>query len=306
MITNKQIEEMVGHSKCDDMPYADRESRFLKVKNKYRNSIKAPIDVFSENGYLMLGDVLNDEQCESIKKFLMTKTVYNGHVPAYANMKCDSFSSFESLPSIMPSVAPNDLNYYSWSLGDLLENKDITRLCSNPLLINFAQQYLGGIPPSLFTVNAMLNVAGGVDDGLVRTMHRDFDDLRTCSLLVYLTDVNEDSGGSFLIKEGTHLGVDEGKEVRVYGKKGTGWLVDGYGWHRGTRVNKGHRILLWIRYSIYDNPTYKDVDKNWLLRADYDTVNEHVDLDNAINKNVFRLVVKDIDNLDYMNGVSNE
>ena len=78
--------------------------------------------------------------------------------------------------------------------------------------------------------------------------HRDFDDLKSLSIVIYWSDATKDSGAT-LFRPGSHNKIvkDNSENIYLDGKKGTVYLLDTYGLHSGTPILNNNRIVSWIR-----------------------------------------------------------
>ena len=96
--------------------------------------------------------------------------------------------------------------------------------------------------------------------------HRDVDDIKFCKVFVYLTDVGPNDGphtyvrGSSNTNKLTIIRRYEDQEInKAFGKenvlyltrpRGSYFLVDTYGFHKGTLPIDNDRLLLQVQYSI--------------------------------------------------------
>jgi len=86
----------------------------------------------------------------------------------------------------------------------------------------------------------------------IQEFHHDKDDVRFVALFVYLTDTGPD--GAHQYQRGTHLGYGNRGLSEVYGPRGTAFLSDGRGQHRGLRPETQSRVIAWARWGISNPP----------------------------------------------------
>ena len=88
----------------------------------------------------------------------------------------------------------------------------------------------------------------------IQEFHHDKDDVRFLALFVYLTDVNTPEDGAHQYQLGTHRSKESRGVVDFYGPKGTAFLSDGHGQHRGIRPTENSRVIAWARWGVSDPP----------------------------------------------------
>lgn len=168
---------------------------------------------------------------------------------------------------------------------DLVKNKKILEIANDPGILRIVQQFLGATP-TISNVNMWWSIAGKSKAEHAQLFHRDVDDLKFCKLFVYLTDVGPNDGPHTYVSRSssanklTKIRRYEDQEIKAaFGEesiinfcrpKGSLFLVDTYGFHKGTLPVDNDRLLLQIQYSL--NPigaeNYKP--EISLLRNDYD------------------------------------
>lgn len=87
----------------------------------------------------------------------------------------------------------------------------------------------------------------------IEVFHRDADDVRFLALFLYLTDVH-DGDGAHVYQCGTQDLGSEMREMEMCGPRGTAFLADTRGFHRGHRPTTGPRRLAWARWGVSDPP----------------------------------------------------
>jgi len=151
---------------------------------------------------------------------------------------------------------------------------EVTELSKDPKILKVVEEFLQCKP--IQTQAAcwwMVNYSNNELDQCAQKFHQDLTYHRFVKLFLYLNDITMENGphayipGSFqnMIKvQGNKIGQrvsddfinEHYSEIKYFtGKKGTMNLVDTRGYHKGTPVVKGHRLLIQLEWA--DNP--KDV-----------------------------------------------
>lgn len=159
---------------------------------------------------------------------------------------------------------PDDVRLGSYPISTVLECPHVIELMNRPDILGMAAAYLGCVP-TISGLRIDWSYPGN-GAGYVQQFHRDYDDWRFLKLFMYLTDVDDDSGPHEYVA-GSHRGFGQlratlydpeslrkryGAEslVRVHGPRGTLFMVDTWGIHKGNVPVSGPRMLLQIQYSI--------------------------------------------------------
>lgn len=148
------------------------------------------------------------------------------------------------------------------------------RLLADPSLLALAQRYLGGSPVQDLAAMWWSAPGAGPSSEAAQQFHHDLDRLRFVKLFAYLTDVDEGAGPHVFVR-GSHRSTptalradrrfdDEevmahfGPEavVHVTGGRGTLFLADTRGLHKGMPVQRGHRLVFQLEWatSLYGYP----------------------------------------------------
>lgn len=116
-----------------------------------------------------------------------------------------------------------------------------------------AEAYLG-VSPLLYSLNLFESTPHDWPPHPgIEVFHRDLDDVRFLALFVYLTDVPA-GDGAHVYQCGTHNGGPATRTVEMWGPRGTAFLADTRGFHRGHRPRTGPRRLAWARWGVSDPP----------------------------------------------------
>jgi hypothetical protein len=169
---------------------------------------------------------------------------------------------------------------------DILQNcPAIHAVTHDPVLKYLATQYLGVEPGQTetrlwwsFASNATAAERVKADQGF----HYDLHDFRSIAFFFHLTDVDELSGPHIYVK-GSHerkplrmlLGptrqCSDAEMIEQYGAAnvvslpgppGFGFGSDPFGYHKGAPPVKGDRLMLRVRYTIYDDGSRVDLSKS--------------------------------------------
>ncbi|OHA24449.1 MAG: hypothetical protein A3D50_01470 [Candidatus Taylorbacteria bacterium RIFCSPHIGHO2_02_FULL_44_12] len=161
---------------------------------------------------------------------------------------------------------------YRFDVIDLINNRDIQDLVMDPVLINIARNYIGSEPifdfPAMWWSTTFLKQASSE---AAQLYHFDMDRIKWLKLFVYLTDVTPETGPHRYIR-GSHIpGKKPAKllkrgysripdaDLRKYypeedfkvlsGQAGTMFVGDTKCWHKGTPLQKDHRLVLELQYT---------------------------------------------------------
>jgi hypothetical protein len=169
------------------------------------------------------------------------------------------------------SAASQKTRIASYSLRTILTCPHILAAINSDAILDLGERYLG-CRPTISGVRIDKSFPT-VDERpeYVQCFHRDYDDWRFFKLFVYLSDVDEHNGPHEFVarshvKSGRILAtpytVDDIRRVygpdsveQVTGLRGTTFLVDTWGIHRGAVPQRRERMLLQVQYSLL--PVYK-------------------------------------------------
>ena len=151
--------------------------------------------------------------------------------------------------------------------ADAVSSRAAQGLIADPSLLAVAQAYLGAAPiVDLVTMWWSAAVGVGASSAAAQQYHFDLDRLRFLKLFVYLTDVDERTGphvfvrGSHLAKpahlrrDGRHsdaaveAAFPGGPQV-ITGARGSMFLADTLGLHKGLDLVEGHRLVFQVEWS---------------------------------------------------------
>jgi hypothetical protein len=163
---------------------------------------------------------------------------------------------------------------------DALRNENMQRLIADPVFVAIAENYLGTLP-AIGGVNTWWSARYGNQAGsdAAQLFHFDFDAPPAwLKLFVYITDVAPENGPHVYVR-GTHkAGIAKAREFRgrgyerisdeemedhfgadrlveICGKRGTVFMADTRGFHKGKFPTGGDRLLTQV---IYCSPIFND------------------------------------------------
>lgn len=160
---------------------------------------------------------------------------------------------------------PEETHVANYKRNDLIKNETILKIANDPGVLRIVEKFLGATP-TISNINMWWSIAGKSKAEDAQLFHRDVDDLKFCKLFIYLTDVGPNDGphtyvkGSSSTNKLTKIRRYEDEEVeQAFGKenvinfcrpKGSFFIVDTYGFHKGTLPIENNRLLLQVQYSL--------------------------------------------------------
>lgn len=228
-----------------------------------------------EDGYVSLGTVLSMEAVRETSQYLRSKPVYLAHVKGHS-------PTDQQVPL---EEAATRTRYACHSLADVIAAPHLIELANDPRVLRVVEAHFG-CAPSLYSLNAFwtfpgdLPLAEGINNGV---FHRDRDDVKFCTLFVFLTDVGAADGAHHFLRKSHNpqalsawvqeqVGKNPGAPppqfdmktvldggsflapllVRSEGRAGTAVIEDTYGLHSAGQILTP-RLLFWARYGFYRN-----------------------------------------------------
>lgn len=157
------------------------------------------------------------------------------------------------------------------SLNDVTECPSLLELVTSDYILNIVESYLGCVP-TLYSLNAMWSFPTKEHYVGTQHFHRDLDNLRSLTLFIFLTDVDQINGGHEYYPE-SHIKRPFTPPLAFHGKSGTAFISDPFGLHRGCPVIDGERLIFWARYGLYDNGYSTDITPE---RLDYSLIKNRI------------------------------
>lgn len=213
-----------------------------------REKNQTDIESFIKDGYLYIDHCLSDNELDLLTGKIKDKYCIDRARPELGEFKIDN-------APIQTHVA--DVN-------DILDIPEVLKLAHDPSVLKAVAAYLG-CQPIIDNIKAWWSIPGHEEAENEQYYHRDNDTVGFVKLFIYLTDVTNDSGPHVYVS-GSHRSNDfnerrryqddevENSEnssiVRHTGSKGSCFLEDTWGLHKGSLPNDKKRLLLQVRYSI--------------------------------------------------------
>ena len=206
---------------------------------------------FRSDGYVEVPEKLTLDRIDAIKSKVRNFNLFDPFHRGKGTFKIEN--------------VPNETHVANFRREDLLNVPEILEIANDPGILRIVQEYLG-CKPSISNVNMWWSIAGKNKAEDAQLFHRDVDDIKFCKLFIYLTDVGPNDGphtyveGSPNTNKLTKIRRYQDEEIETaFGKdkviqfirdKGSCFLVDTYGFHKGLLPKENNRLLLQVQYSI--------------------------------------------------------
>ncbi|MDQ0125873.1 hypothetical protein J2W17_004843 [Pseudomonas lini] len=210
------------------------------------------VNNLEQHGYVMLSDLVQQNQIEDILGHLSDKNVYDRWKPKAGHFNAD--------------VPPNDCHTALYDDIDVLNCPHALSWANDPRVLSIVGQALGA-KPTLSSLAIWWSYPGHDTPQQAENFHRDVDDLHFIKLFIYLTDVDENCGPhNFVPGSQRHDGFRKirryedhevistfGSEgIKIFtGAKGTSFLENTFGLHKGQLPSKNRRLLFQAQYSLH-------------------------------------------------------
>lgn len=140
-------------------------------------------------------------------------------------------------------------NFRGYTCEQVVKTPGLLDLFNEPEILKVAHQWLGTLPV-LYSLNAWWSLVAEEPEGTWNQFwHRDTDDSRFLVLFLFLTDVDENSGGTQIDRNGIHT---------LCGPAGSLFFVDTTNLHRGLVPKTHDRLIVWARYGYGANSNSAD------------------------------------------------
>lgn len=165
-----------------------------------------------------------------------------------------------------PTNPPASCHTASFSSDDILQSPHAVKWINNKKVLNIVEGVLGA-KATLSNISVWWSHPGHATPQAAESFHRDVDDLRFIKLFIYLTDVDDESGPhAFVPTSHRHMGY---RKIRRYsddeirsefgadgikyftGSKGSAFLENTFGLHKGQLPSKKRRLLFQAQYSLH-------------------------------------------------------
>lgn len=207
------------------------------------------------NGYAVLPRRLDAAACDDLER-------------AARNAVCDLVGGPASGTRRPFDEAAPVATRYDVREEDILVSPAAQRLVADPTLFEIASGYLGCTPvQDLVAMWWSAAVGEGASAAAAQQFHFDLDRLAFLKVFVYLTDVDDDTGPHEFVRGShrstpTELRLDRrhsdaaverwyrGERVSIAGPRGTIFLADTRGLHKGRHLRGGHRLVFQTEYAV--------------------------------------------------------
>jgi hypothetical protein len=237
------------------------ERRFLRKKKLFQyndtNTITdtSNIEALKKDGVILNPSKLSIDTADLIRDKLKNFACHDPDKPELGYFKIDK--------------KPSNVARAYYKCQDLVKVPEIMEIANDPKIIAYASEYFG----ALSRIDSIYAWWSFPSDGPVATQafHRDIDTLHALKYMIYLTDVDEDSGphvyikGSFrqnflTSKDKSHnnqeilkkFGSDS--QLRLVGERGYNFIGDMFSFHKGCPPLSKPRLLLQVYYSLVQTP----------------------------------------------------
>ena len=234
---SKKIASKIGKENFSGSSILDKE---------YNNSLNSI-------GFIDFGKIINIEEVNNIKKKLLSLKC------------CDPYRP--ELGDFLHKDIPSAVHVANYKRSDLAKIPEIMDIANDPEILKLAQNFLGA-KPTISNINCWWSMPNKDQAEQAQFFHRDVDDYKFCKLFLYLTDVTLKSGPHVYVQNSVSSNTltkikrysDKeienhfGKENVLYftGDKGSMFMVNTYGFHKGLLPEKEERLLLQVQYSLQD------------------------------------------------------
>lgn len=204
----------------------------------------------NEDGFTGLGIALSEMQINSIKEKL-------------EHLQCFDTSKISS-PIVDLNNKNNDAQLAHYKREDLIEIEEILAIANDSRILNVVSKYFG-LKPTISNVNCWWSFGERESAKEAQFYHRDLDDYKFLKIFFYLTDVDENSGPHIFVKKSHKINklldlrrFSDDEVEKEFGTnniltliepKGSCFIEDTYGVHKGQLPLKDNRLLLQIQYS---------------------------------------------------------
>lgn len=233
-------------SKLKGKVQIDGSSKFIARKTE-----KISINELNQNGFVEIEKIINPELINQIIDYSDTLELF------------DPFH--RELGGFKNKNIPEVTHVANFHRKDLVACEEILEIANDPGILRVVQEFLGA-KPTISNINMWWSKTGKDQAKDAQLFHRDVDDIKFCKLFIYLTDVGENDGPHTYVKGSSSTNkltkirrYQDSEIINAFGNeniinfvrpKGSCFLVDTYGFHKGTLPVDNDRLLLQVQYSL--------------------------------------------------------
>ena len=208
----------------------------LKTRHGLDIGVQAKITQLNDKGYCSLGKMFSDEECQNFIRSLRNKVCFNSQTAMQSDGIARSFSLNSSsahyvfLPEATLSFLP---------FRRLLKSRELNAIIDSYLKYD----------STIYALSTWYNPE--IDsDHYVHRLHRDNDDYRFLTLIIYWTKVTRTNGATSLVEESHRSEVEDlgSKKIFMEGEEGSAFFADFNAFHAGNKILKGFRYTTQIRF----------------------------------------------------------
>lgn len=209
------------------------------------------VEDLNTKGYLNIGQLLSNDEVASIQSEIKDFTCFDPF-----RKQLGDFNILE---------APKQVSVANYKRSDLATLKSILDIANNTNILEVVSSFLGATP-TISNINMWWSLSSKEKAEQAQLFHRDVDDFKFCKLFIYLTDVDMESGPHVYVKGSSvsnsllkirryndaEIETAFGKDNITYftAPKGSSFMVNTYGFHKGLLPKKNNRLLMQIQYSL--------------------------------------------------------
>jgi hypothetical protein len=208
-------------------------------------------------GIAMLGKVLTPEQCDEVQRYFAKREVFDSYRPNGAHF----------LPLSEARYADTHVAHHRSE--DILRAPYLLALANDARITAIASEFLG-CKPTIGYLAAWWSFNTPLGPQQAEFFHRDVDDWKFLKFFIYLTDVEDENGPHVYVRQSARsdllarigrfsdqqvtetFGSDSVMTIR--GERGTAFLEDTFGIHKGQAVDRGVRLAFQVVYSLKPLP----------------------------------------------------
>lgn len=215
-------------------------------------------EALDRNGYVMLPELVTAPQIDTVLNYLADKPVYDRWCAG-----AGTFSAAAPPPACHTALYRNE---------DVVDCPHILGWANDPRVLAIVSQVLGA-KPTLSNLTIWWSYPGHDTPQEAENFHRDVDDLHFIKLFVYLTEVDADSGPHAFVPgsqrhprllkirryQDQEVEAVFGREGirRFTGPRGTSFLENTFGLHKGQLPASRRRALFQAQYSLHPIGIYR-------------------------------------------------
>ena len=220
-------------------------------KIKLDNNINTKLLNLKNNGYCDLGKMFSDQECDDFIKMLNGKDCFNNQTPLQSDGNLLKFNPKKDI------FSGSDYSYFSFLPETTLSFLPIKNLLSDKNLSTIIKSYLN-FDSKIYCCVTWYNPKSKKTH-YVHRFHRDFDDFKFLTLIIYWNKTDQSNGCIMYLKKTHNSENIEEKKDFLNGERGQVYLADLFGLHAGSKVMDKYRYVTYIRFGkLYNHCSTMD------------------------------------------------